>query len=144
MTNSADPDQLASEEAYWSGSALFAKMGMACFAREGLRIFIYLNCLLGKMSAGYVGDVFASFLPMSLCSHVKAMLTSSWFSSVCIAPTNLFTEMHFISVWKLLRTGLEHVVNLIHVDLLIILNILHYIFFLHKALGKAFLLFNSP
>ena len=25
MTNSADPDHLASEEANWSGSALFAK-----------------------------------------------------------------------------------------------------------------------
>ena len=25
MTNSADPDQLASSEANWSGSALFAK-----------------------------------------------------------------------------------------------------------------------
>ena len=27
MTNSAVPDQLASEEANWSGSALFAKTG---------------------------------------------------------------------------------------------------------------------
>ena len=27
MTNSADPDQLASEEANWSGSTLFAKAG---------------------------------------------------------------------------------------------------------------------
>ena len=27
MANSADPDQLASEEANWSGSSLFAKAG---------------------------------------------------------------------------------------------------------------------
>ena len=27
MTNSADPDQLASEEANWSGSTLFAMAG---------------------------------------------------------------------------------------------------------------------
>ena len=27
MTNSADPDQLASSEANWSGSTLFAKVG---------------------------------------------------------------------------------------------------------------------
>ena len=27
MTNSADPDQLASSEANWSGSSLFAKAG---------------------------------------------------------------------------------------------------------------------
>ena len=28
MPNSADPDQLASEEANWSGSALFVKRGL--------------------------------------------------------------------------------------------------------------------
>ena len=28
MTNSADPDQLASSEANWSGSTLFAKAGL--------------------------------------------------------------------------------------------------------------------
>ena len=27
MTNSADPDLLASSQAYWSGSTLFAKAG---------------------------------------------------------------------------------------------------------------------
>ena len=27
MANSADPDQLASSEANWSGSAMFAKVG---------------------------------------------------------------------------------------------------------------------
>ena len=27
MTNTADPDQLASEEANWSGSSLFVKVG---------------------------------------------------------------------------------------------------------------------
>ena len=27
MTNNADPDQLASDEVNWSGSALFAKAG---------------------------------------------------------------------------------------------------------------------
>ena len=29
MTNSVDPDQLASSEANWSGSALFAKVGQS-------------------------------------------------------------------------------------------------------------------
>ena len=36
MTNSTDPDQLASSEANWSGSSLFAKKGMLYSAREGL------------------------------------------------------------------------------------------------------------
>ena len=33
MTNSADPDQLASEEANWSESTLFAKQGIFRFSR---------------------------------------------------------------------------------------------------------------
>ena len=38
MTSSADQDQLASSEANWSGSTLFAKTGMSCLAREGLKL----------------------------------------------------------------------------------------------------------
>ena len=34
MTNSADPDQLASSEANWSGSTLFAKTGYVVFSRR--------------------------------------------------------------------------------------------------------------
>ena len=42
MTNSADPDQLASLEANWSGSTLFAKI--ACHAaREGLKEGLFLE-----------------------------------------------------------------------------------------------------
>ena len=38
MTNSADPDQLGSSEAYWSESTPFAKQYMTCSARERLRL----------------------------------------------------------------------------------------------------------
>ena len=41
MTNSADPDQLASSEANWSGSTLFVKIGHVGSAREGLKERIY-------------------------------------------------------------------------------------------------------
>ena len=34
MINSADPDQLASSEANWSGSALFAKAGYIRFQQD--------------------------------------------------------------------------------------------------------------
>ena len=34
MTDSADPDQLASEEANWSGSTLFAKIGNVVFSKR--------------------------------------------------------------------------------------------------------------
>ena len=35
MTNSADPDQLASSEANWSGSTLFAKQGISAQQDKG-------------------------------------------------------------------------------------------------------------
>ena len=35
MTNSADPDQLASEEANWSVSTLFAKTGIRVQQEKG-------------------------------------------------------------------------------------------------------------
>ena len=34
MTNSADPDQLASSEANWSASTLFAKIGHVMFSKR--------------------------------------------------------------------------------------------------------------
>ena len=44
MTNSADPDQLASSEANWSGSALFAKTGHVMFSKRRVKIvFAYIQ-----------------------------------------------------------------------------------------------------
>ena len=37
MTNSADPDQLASEEANWSGSTLFAKTGHVVLSKRRVK-----------------------------------------------------------------------------------------------------------
>ena len=43
MANSADPDQLASEEANWSGSPLFAKAGYIRFSRTRVKTQIILK-----------------------------------------------------------------------------------------------------
>ena len=37
MANSADPDQLASSEANWSGSTLFAKQDISGFSRTRVK-----------------------------------------------------------------------------------------------------------
>ena len=60
MTNSADPDQLASSEANWSGSTLFTKncllrQGISCLAREGLSMGI--NSVGQKISNSTVHSV---------------------------------------------------------------------------------------
>ena len=38
MANSADPDQLASSEANWSGATLFAKKGISGFSRTRVKM----------------------------------------------------------------------------------------------------------
>ena len=43
MTNSADPDQLASSEANWSGSTLFAKKGYDVFSKRMVSILSYTS-----------------------------------------------------------------------------------------------------
>ena len=43
MTNSANPDQLASSEANWSGSALFAKTGRVVFSKRRVKQATYLK-----------------------------------------------------------------------------------------------------
>ena len=40
MANSADPDQLASSEANWSGSTLFAKTGYVLFSKRRVNISV--------------------------------------------------------------------------------------------------------
>ena len=42
MTNSADPDQLASSEANWSGSTLFAKTGHVVFSKRRVKKVLFL------------------------------------------------------------------------------------------------------
>ena len=58
MANSADPDQLASSEANWSGSTLFAKQGISRFSRTRVSMalqFIYLLIYLCACLDGSVG-----------------------------------------------------------------------------------------
>ena len=43
MTNNADPNQLASSEASWSESALFAKAGHIQVQQNQIMLFFYQN-----------------------------------------------------------------------------------------------------
>ena len=43
MTNSADPDQLASSEANWSGSTLFAKQDISGFSMTGVKFSLIVE-----------------------------------------------------------------------------------------------------
>ena len=61
MANSADPDQLTSSEANWSGSTLFAKTGyISWFSRTRVNIFVWTSTIYYPMLylklAGWVGN----------------------------------------------------------------------------------------
>ena len=62
MTNSADPDQLASEEANWSESTLFAKAG-------------YIRVQQDKGSAGYIFFPLVSLCPSWLFWKIEYRLS---------------------------------------------------------------------
>ena len=69
MTNSADPDQLASEEANWSGSALFAKTGHVVLSKWRVSIDMGTSCHGGliivsiqKENGDDLGMFFRSFI----------------------------------------------------------------------------------
>ena len=65
MANNADPDQLASSEANWSGSTLFAKTGHDVFSKRrvnfGSSVCNYRDLLLPKYLLG-IGNPFTCFL----------------------------------------------------------------------------------
>ena len=48
MTNSVDPDQMASEEAIWSGSTLFSKIGVVVNSRIRVKVSQYLGLIQYK------------------------------------------------------------------------------------------------
>ena len=61
MRNSADPDQLASSKANWSGSTLLLRQGMSCSAREGLRMLCLastnMSCMAVTQMTFHMGRV---------------------------------------------------------------------------------------
>ena len=64
MTNSADPDQLASSEANWSGSSLFAKAGYILVQQDkGCLMAAGKRLLALHHSADYILFPLGSFSP---------------------------------------------------------------------------------
>ena len=66
MTNSADPDQVASSEANWSGSTLFAIAGHIDSAGSGLNQ-VKDRPLKGTESNSVLADQRESIIGSSLC-----------------------------------------------------------------------------
>ena len=81
MTNSADPDQLASSEANWSGSTLFAKTGHVVFSKRRVNKMLNICIYLGtnKMSL-----FFFSLTKIYLYPNIQYVMASSPFSKIML------------------------------------------------------------
>ena len=71
MANSADPDQLASSEANWSGSTLFAKAGFIWVQQDkGFNFTEFTDCFI---SLSWTRMTTLTLLVLVLCAFGKSM-----------------------------------------------------------------------
>ena len=98
MTNSADPDQLVSSEAKWSGSTLFAKIGHVVFSKRRVKVPQYTVC--SGMSATIIRFT-VSHTTFTLPQTVNHILMLP----PCIAPDNrdhffYFSKKTWAAMWE--------------------------------------------
>ena len=86
MTNSADPDQSASEEADWSGSALFAKEDVSGSSRTRVN-----KQIITKLT--HKATMKCSVTKHSMYGQVKHWKTSPWTNSNILYNS---TELNFV------------------------------------------------
>ena len=67
MTNSADPDQLASSEANWSGSTLFDKTGHVVFSKRMVNMF---TCIVGYPDKRIISTTLIGLRLTSECASI--------------------------------------------------------------------------
>ena len=111
MTISADPDQLASSEANWSGSTLFAKTEHAMFSKRRVKNW-WWNLSVWPFSIWAVPYKNVSSCicrqqnPRSACASVQSdqglhcLLTESLGTTECIRPSDTL-RMHRMSTFSL-------------------------------------------
>ena len=75
MTNSADPDQLASSEANWSGSTLFAKIGHVVLSKR--RVKMPLPLLIVSQWDYLLSFYCFKFVSVASCLH-SVSLMNGW------------------------------------------------------------------
>ena len=118
MTNSADPDQLASSEANWSGSTLFAK-GLSGFSRtrvNKLKKFAKMMYPFSKTSKVLTSGVRDSTLWKQSCQPSGAYhskLTGSRSKPICSSPllVGMGMGMGDMIILKHNQTVTEHVIS---------------------------------
>ena len=109
MTNSADPDQLASSEANWSGSTLFAKTGHVVFSKRRVKIscvFIMCVVLVVLHVTAMISQSASKRLRWYISQHLESLkrsLPSQWKVNSCKWLTSSSTlEAHCLELCTLM------------------------------------------
>ena len=84
MTNSADPDQLASSEANWSGSTLFAKTGHDLFSMRRAKILVIVTENSPKQNRVKKKSEIGENMNCTSMSHIDGGLNCSPLDAVVI------------------------------------------------------------
>ena len=118
MTNSAESDQLASSEANWSRSTLFAKAGHVVFSKSVKAAFVSDTCQQGiTLSYGsWMGrelvDIIRLFQPatsQNVRHSVRLLAGISvehlWFFNHCVAEYLLAPLQTFVVSWRASEVG---------------------------------------
>ena len=136
MTNSADPDQLASEEANWSGSTLFAKTGHVVFSKRRVKYLLSTWCVVrASYTCSRWGKGHVNIWPTTWenipsiqnapsddsdhCANVKAALNLCWARLIIWHCTVISFFLHSLSPFSTChytRTELVNVVQGLHLQ----------------------------
>ena len=103
MANSADPDQLASSEANWSGATLFAKQGISGFSRTRVKLRSRISS-----SASYTDVIWAS------ARQNQQNCMCSQRTQISRASTQ--SDQSSLSAWRKLGSLATHLVHSVDSD----------------------------
>ena len=124
MTNSADPDQLASSEANWSGSTLFAKTGQDVFSKRR----DYISTTATSLQQPVLS------VPQRDCSRVTLYV---WYCHYCLLTVSVNRQRHkghkscFCSIF---RNGWQPYLKFAHITNL---QADMSLFIIHNSLGRV-------
>ena len=94
MSNSADPDQLTSSEANWSGSTCLQRQGISGFSRTRVKVNC-LNCYIWFLST--LKTICPYFLPSAICPPF--LLQNCSFHSECYRYIAWFNKLPNVMIW---------------------------------------------
>ena len=104
MVNSADPDQLASSEANWSGSILFAKIGYVVFSKRRV-VYLLLKCCVISCQCDDVIVMKTCVITRHLVIQIYYLLYHFYHYNSCTYGEHLNRNVKKRTFWRMRSTN---------------------------------------